>query len=45
MNIVITVQANAAKDTDIIGIKECVAYALEGKDITVKRIDVSEAER
>ena len=44
MDIVITIKANVAKDTDIIGVKESIAYALEDKDITVNHIDVSEVD-
>ena len=42
MDIVITIQANTPEHTDLIGIKETLAYALEGKDIDVKYINISE---
>lgn len=44
MDILITLQASTTSDTDLIGIKETMAYALEGKDIIVKHIDISEVD-
>lgn len=45
MNIIINIKEPVPHGTDIIGIKEAVAYVLEQHDLTVGMIDIQSADQ
>lgn len=45
MTIQITTKEPASQVTDIIGLKDDIAYVLEQYDLTVGRIDIQEVEK
>ena len=45
MNIIINIKEPVPHGTDIIGIKEAVAYVLEIHDLTVGMIDIQDADQ